>query len=206
VVDSGNNRVEEFTINYNNVTGGTGGTVNMGTWVQTIGGGSSCTGCTSTTSCTCSTGSGLGMLNGPSDVEIDPDGTDAWVVDMYNNQLEKFTVSGNTSTYAMEIGGGKYSQGGDCSGSTGCVVSDSPENCNLCSSTTSCYCFAASANGDLYNPAGMAFDPLGNIWVTDQGNNRVEEFSSTGTYMTKFGTSGTGAGQFMRAWGIQVTR
>jgi RHS repeat-associated protein len=36
----------------------------------------------------------------------------------------------------------------------------------------------------------------GNVWVAGYGNNRVEEFSSTGTYIASYGTFGTGNGQF----------
>lgn len=35
-----------------------------------------------------------------------------------------------------------------------------------------------SSSGGLFGPTGIAFDPSGNLWVTDQGNNRVLEFKS----------------------------
>jgi DNA-binding beta-propeller fold protein YncE len=34
-----------------------------------------------------------------------------------------------------------------------------------------------SADGDFLNPWGVAVDSLGNVWVADQGGNRIEEFS-----------------------------
>jgi sugar lactone lactonase YvrE len=44
-----------------------------------------------------------------------------------------------------------------------------------------------TGNGQFNNPTGVALDSSGNVWVTDTANNRVEEFSSTGTFMTTFG-------------------
>jgi prepilin-type N-terminal cleavage/methylation domain-containing protein len=34
-----------------------------------------------------------------------------------------------------------------------------------------------------------------NIWVGDQANHRIEEFSASGTYLSQFGSSGSGNGQ-----------
>ena len=34
--------------------------------------------------------------------------------------------------------------------------------------------------GDVSLPEGITVDANGDIWVADTGNNRVEEFSSTG--------------------------
>jgi RHS repeat-associated protein len=61
-----------------------------------------------------------------------------------------------------------------------------------------------SGNGQLSSPGGMAFDKQGNIWVTDTENNRVEEFSSGGTFVRQFGTAGTGNGQFKKPTGITI--
>jgi prepilin-type N-terminal cleavage/methylation domain-containing protein len=59
-----------------------------------------------------------------------------------------------------------------------------------------------SGNGQFSHPyayggiEGIAIDASGNLWITDEGNYRVEEFSSTGTYLSQFGTQGSGNGQF----------
>jgi YD repeat-containing protein len=69
--------------------------------------------------------------------------------------------------------------------------------------------FAGTGEGQFATSGGapedgmwLAFDSAGHLWVTDSGNNRVQEFSSTGTYMAKFGTAGTGHGQFNHPQGI----
>jgi tripartite motif-containing protein 71 len=87
---------------------------------------------------------------------------------------------------------------------------------------TSGQCTASSANGQFSQPVQPAVDGNGNIWVTDNGNNRVEEFNSSGVWQKSLGgpspytcetspagsvpacAAGTGNGQFNGPWGITV--
>jgi streptogramin lyase len=55
---------------------------------------------------------------------------------------------------------------------------------------------AGSGDGQFNEPTTLAFDSSGNIWVADQGNNRIQEFTSSGTFIKTVGTSGSGTGQF----------
>lgn len=48
---------------------------------------------------------------------------------------------------------------------------------------------------DAYYP-GITTDANGNVYVADAGNHRVQKFDSSGTYITQFGESGSGDGQF----------
>jgi len=50
----------------------------------------------------------------------------------------------------------------------------------------------------------MAVDEAGNIYVVDNMNFRVQKFSSTGTYITKWGSKGHGGGQFLFPCGIAI--
>ena len=50
----------------------------------------------------------------------------------------------------------------------------------------------------------MAIDSKGNIWVSEHGNNRVQEFSTEGKSLAHFGTAGTGAGQLKTPYGIAI--
>ena len=50
----------------------------------------------------------------------------------------------------------------------------------------------------------MATDSAGNVYVADNGNDRVQKFSSTGAFITEWGGSGSGDGQFSTPCGIAV--
>jgi hypothetical protein len=51
---------------------------------------------------------------------------------------------------------------------------------------------AGSGKGQLSGPAGLAVNEAsGDVYVVDKGNNRVERFSATGTYLGKFDGSGS---------------
>ncbi len=56
----------------------------------------------------------------------------------------------------------------------------------------------------FHYPAGIAVDGAGNVYVADSGNNRIQKFDSSGTYLTQWGTSGTGNGQFNSPFGVAV--
>jgi DNA-binding beta-propeller fold protein YncE len=56
----------------------------------------------------------------------------------------------------------------------------------------------------LKYPTGVAVDGSGNIYVADVGNDRIQKFDSEGNSLTKWGTAGTGDGQFSRPRGLAV--
>ena len=51
-------------------------------------------------------------------------------------------------------------------------------------------CVAGSGPNDLSAPAGVAVDSLGNIYVTDADNHRVQKFDSSGAYQSTIGVTG----------------
>jgi RHS repeat-associated protein len=81
---------------------------------------------------------------------------------------------------------------------------------------------AGSAAGQLNFPSGEAIDAHGNVWVADTGNNRVEEFSESGSFIKtvgfgvsngeekleictsscRAGIAGSGSGQFREPVGV----
>ncbi len=53
------------------------------------------------------------------------------------------------------------------------------------------------------DPRGVAMDSAGRVYMSDDGNRRVQVFSSTGAYLTEFGK--TGAGQMHDPRGLAAT-
>jgi sugar lactone lactonase YvrE len=53
-------------------------------------------------------------------------------------------------------------------------------------------------------PHGVATDSLGNVYVVDSGKNRIQKFSSNGTFVTMWGSIGMGPGQFYTPHDIAV--
>jgi DNA-binding beta-propeller fold protein YncE len=68
--------------------------------------------------------------------------------------------------------------------------------------------FGEAGEGEkgLKAPASAATDAAGNVWFVDRGNNRVQEWSATGTWLHTFGTKGTGNLQFEAPEGIAINQ
>jgi prepilin-type N-terminal cleavage/methylation domain-containing protein len=216
VGDWGNNRAQEFSPS--------------GTWVMTIGGGTSCTGCTSTTSCTCIEGrtqpSNTGMFDGVAGIAVDKSGN-IWISDYNGNRIEEFSSAG---AYMNQIG--CPSTQGECNSnqtffSPGQIAFDSSGylwvadggNNRVVKMSSSSYsygtlisqigcasgaCAGGSSNGSFSNPFGLAIDTNGNVWVADQANNRIQIFSPTGTFIRQIGSVGSGLGQLNSPRGLAV--
>jgi DNA-binding beta-propeller fold protein YncE len=66
-----------------------------------------------------------------------------------------------------------------------------------------------TGDGQFNSPTGVGVGILGNVYVTDADlasayNHRVQWFSSTGGFLGKWGTYGTGDGQFNGPWRVAV--
>lgn len=64
---------------------------------------------------------------------------------------------------------------------------------------------SGSGDGQFYYPTDAAVDSAGNVYVTDEGNNRIEKFTATGTFLSAWGTAGAGNGQFSGPTGIAIS-
>ena len=61
-----------------------------------------------------------------------------------------------------------------------------------------------SADGKLKEPGSLALDSVGNVYVDDIRNYRVQKFDSSGNFIAKWGSRGVGDGQFQHMHGIVV--
>ena len=177
---------------------------------------------------------GGGTFNGAMGIAVDSS-RNIWVADSGDYWVEKFNSSGS---YISEIGGNGYANGnlrlpwGVAIDATGNIwVTDGLNNRvqefsasggwgqtipgSGCGNVSPAGCTASSSNGQLSSPKGVAFDSSGNVWVADSGNNRIEEFNSSGSYLTAIGagyngisgaigSSGIGSGQFNAPSGITI--
>ena len=67
-------------------------------------------------------------------------------------------------------------------------------------------CDASCLNSVYFGsgPQGVAVGSNGDVYATDQSNNLVWIFDSSGNYLSQFGSSGTGNGQFSQPLGVAV--
>src|SRR5436309_1476738 len=55
-----------------------------------------------------------------------------------------------------------------------------------------------------HDPRAVAVDAHGHVYVGDTGNNRIEKFTADGTFITAWGSKGSGHGQFNHPDGVAV--
>jgi len=131
-----------------------------------------------------SSGSGAGQFDEPTSTAVAPNGN-VWVADAVNHRLQEFSPSGS---FIEAIGWG---------------VSDGKNEFETC--TSSCKAgLVGSERGEFSNPEGLAINPSGDIYVADSAQDRIQELSSTGTFITAFGSYGTGEGDLWDPHGVAV--
>ncbi len=151
VGDAGNNRVSEFS--------STGAFIKAYGWgVDT--GAATFEACTTASTCQAGIpGGGTGQLSGPSDLSTDAYGN-LYVADFTNNRISEFYPSG---AFMLTFGWG-VTNGGH--GFEVCYVS--------CQAGIS-----GSGDGQLKGVRGVAADAAGNVYTTDDNNNRIEKFMTS---------------------------
>ncbi len=130
--------------------------------------------CTKTTGCKSGLPGGrAGQLGFPGGIAADGSGN-VYVTDPANDRVSHFTTDGafvRAFGFGVVPGGGKGFE--VCTRATGCKGG-----------------IAGGRAGQLDRPAYVATDAAGSIYVTDEANNRVNQFTREGT--------------FVRAWGFDV--
>ena len=115
-----------------------------------------------------------GQFNYPQGIAVDKKGY-VYVADGENRRIQKFDSKGKFITTWGGTGTGK----GQFTAVTGIAVDKDG------------YVYAVDGNGDLYLP---------------NQKNRVQKFSSTGKYITSWGSIGQKNGQFNNPYGIAVDK
>lgn len=134
-------------------------------------------------------GTGEGQFDNPTGIAVDQDSGDVFVLDRDNRRVQRFDADGN---FERMWGWG---------------VDDGTPAFQIC--TSGCEAGIAGAGDGQFGttPASprLAVSPpdgnasTGNVYVADPGataNRRVHEFDLQGNFVSKFGASGSGAGQF----------
>ncbi|HEY5195238.1 MAG TPA: 6-bladed beta-propeller [Solirubrobacteraceae bacterium] len=189
VADLGNDRIEQFSL--------------TGTYLNQFG----------------SKGSGPGQLNEPVGVATNPTSGDLFVSDRGNHRVEEFSPAGKYLTAWST-----WSETHEISSPMGLTISPvgklyvadeesamitewlPPEAGGAHLNYGSTFGSKGSGNGQFAYPVMSAIDGHGNIWVTDYGNHRIEEFSSAGTFIAAYGKYGSGNGEFEDPQGIDINQ
>ncbi|HRI05851.1 MAG TPA: NHL repeat-containing protein [Candidatus Dojkabacteria bacterium] len=145
-------------------------------------------------------GNSNGLFNSPEGVAYDSN-NNMYVLDggAFNPRIQKFTLNGTfIEVFAVvdDIGLSAYHIHVDANDrvyvthGSGVVVfnTDGTVHLNIGSFGT--------GNGEFNNARGVYTDSLGNIYVADFYNARVQKFDSSGTYVTQWGSYGTLPGEF----------
>ncbi len=217
VTDYGNNRIEELS--------STGKFMLAVGWGVKDGKAEAET-CTTATECKEGIlGSGKGQFNGPVGIAINQTNNDIYVADYGNNRIEELSSTGAwlSSIGSKGTTGGEFSSPEgvtiDSSGNVwvaddgnnrfqelsssgafmlavGWGVKDGKAEAETCTTATECKAgISGSGNGQMANPAALTFAG-GDVYVADYSNNRIDEFSTAGAYISTFGSKGTTTGKF----------
>ena len=103
-------------------------------------------------------------LKGPTALTIDSGGN-VYIADSGNNVVRKVSITGVITTYAG--GGAGTTAGTICAGSGGAAIDTLGDGC-------------LATQGKLSNPSGLAADNLGQIYVSDTGNNLIRQINVDG--------------------------
>jgi YD repeat-containing protein len=158
-----------------------------------------------------SAGTGDGQFNRPDALEIDEAGN-VWVGDQNNGRVQRFDVAGQYIDQFGSKGSGEgqfsfaYPMG--IAASEGRIwVTDvnnhrvqewvAAEELTTYTDVLYADSFGASGTGEgqFSYPAGVEVAAVGNLWVADRNNHRIQRFDSKGEFVSQFGTLGTENGQ-----------
>jgi hypothetical protein len=119
-----------------------------------------------------SSGDAAGQLHNPAEMVVDSAGN-LFVADVSNNRISEFAATG---AFVRSWGYG---------------VATGADAFEVCTTASGCQAgIEGGQAGQLSSPYGLAVDGAGNLYVGETGNDRISQFTSSGT--------------FVRAWGYGV--
>ena len=121
------------------------------------------------------TGSGNGELNNPTDVVVDKNGKNIYVVDSNNNRISVFEDDGDFD----------FTYGTFCDIA---LIQDCNDNADGAND---------DGDGQFEKPISIAIDTLGKFFVVDEDNQRVQVFDDDGEFQSKFGSSDNGLDEYL---------
>jgi DNA-binding beta-propeller fold protein YncE len=123
-----------------------------------------------------------GLFSAPGGVAVNETSGNVYVVDGGNNRVQEFGAGG---AFIRAWGLGVVATGQDSGGGAAefevCNAVSSPQD--VCKAGV-----AGSVAGGISVPQGIAVEKVtGDVYVTDQGNHRVDEFTEAGAFVRMFG-------------------
>jgi DNA-binding beta-propeller fold protein YncE len=156
-------------------------------------------------------GTGSDEVEEPGGIAVNKSTGNVYVADYKNSRVDELNEKGEfVRAFGWNVNG-----------------KEGKEELQVCTATTTCKAGKAGSGAGQFNASGSLFvDASGNVWVTDGGNDRVQEFTEKGEFVKTFGwgvnekgtekletctskcqagKSGSGNGQFSVPAGIAVS-
>jgi tripartite motif-containing protein 71 len=164
------------------------------------------------------TGSAPGQFSAPTGIAVDNAGV-VYVTDTDNNRIQKFDATGGFISQWGTAGSGdgqfQFPRGIAVDNAGGALYVVDQHNHRIQKfNLTGDFLLAWGVYdppdgtrgdpGEFDLPTGVALDSGGRVYVTDTYNNRVQKFSSGGSFLGQWGTAGNGSGQFNYPTGIAI--
>lgn len=154
------------------------------------------------------TGSGGGSMQKPINIAIDKDGT-RYITDTGREQVLAFDAN---DRFLRAYGkAGEFKPAGIVVDDEHLYITDLQKQQviiidKLSGNVLSRFGKAGSSPGELFFPTNITFGPNKNLYISDTGNYRIEEFSITGEFVQSFGSVGISLGKFARPKGVALDR
>ena len=142
-------------------------------------------------------GNETAQFNNPGGLTVDEDGY-VYVADIFNSRVQKFTADGAFVASWGKNGSieGQFFYAFDVAVREGILyVTDLGMNrVQALDSNTGEFLFSwgtpGTASGEFDTPSGIAVDSHGNVYVADDGNDRIQKFNSTGGFLLEWASNG----------------